>query len=1019
MSQKNVNSLDELIALLKNPPVEYRPMPQWSWNGELNEEHIRQRLREFADKGMGGMFAHARTNFATGYISDRFFELWDFAAREAQRLGMQFQIYDEFCCPSGNAAGQVVAERPHLARQELGVTVWTGVGPRPNGEPLAYLRLENGSPVKVANWDGATLDRPVCALVLRRVSGKAGFGGMPDNDLLRREATDAFIACTHEGYARKSKDLFGSAVRFMFSDEPYLSGHGGGLPMSRDLMREFHADHGYELADRLQALCFTQEGSEAVRFDYFLTINRLFNQNFMRPMAEWCERNDLLFTGHLMEHEWPSPISHPDAMASMRWMHAPGNDLLGFQFESTTLEKNGLYLLNLKELASLTNQLGREWTMVESCGGQGYHAAYELFKPCEDWLLCHGVNVIDPHLSHETLAGYSKYDWPQTLSEHSPWWKYYRHHADHVARANAVLSQGREHNRVLVLHPTTTAWMYYEHPTYNTVLPSRRQPGADKMEFIRKSQVDLLVALTGEQVDYDLGDEFLMEEFGKAEGGKLRVGERVYEIVVIPPAMENWTEATLKLMGDYLAAGGRVLAMTVPTKVNGRASAAPQDLASKYPRQLIQGEKTSALLRVLRSVVPPYLTAPGGSSLPAGLSWRRAATANGDAVWFFANPWAQEIVTDVRLPGAAAISLDTASATAEEVARGSGGHVAVKLMLPSRAHALLYVPAQPVAEVPPHRPRTAAAAVALSEPAITRRDENILTIDYCDVETTRGKLVDVATIHADARNWTWQGFDGSPWRGGYQFKRTIIDRPVAEGSGFAVQYRFTIHGNVPMQSLRIGLERPWVYQSITLNGRPLTAPEAWFDEAMRAFAIGGVARAGENVLRMECRPMHMLAQIMPVYLLGDFAALPASRGFEVAAREALRLGSWAIQGLSFYPGAVRYTFSFTLDSTAEALEVQLGEWAGAVADIHVDGSSRGVIMHPPYRLEVPGPFAAGQHEVAIDIVGNMKNMMGPHHAEGLPGPWTWDRCPERQPAGRDYRFVRTGLMTAPLVRIMR
>ena len=147
MSQQNphVKKLDALVELLRNPPVEYRPMPQWSWNGELSEEHIRQRLQQFADQGIGGLFAHARTNFVTGYISDRFFELWDFAAREAQRLGMQFQIYDEFCCPSGNAAGQVVAEKPHLARQELGISMFTGIGPRPSDETLAWFRIENGA----------------------------------------------------------------------------------------------------------------------------------------------------------------------------------------------------------------------------------------------------------------------------------------------------------------------------------------------------------------------------------------------------------------------------------------------------------------------------------------------------------------------------------------------------------------------------------------------------------------------------------------------------------------------------------------------------------------------------------------------------------------------------------------------------------------------------------------------------------------------------------------------------------
>jgi hypothetical protein len=143
-------------------------------------------------------------------------------------------------------------------------------------------------------------------------------------------------------------------------------------------------------------------------------------------MHDWCAAHGLLFTGHLMEHEWPSPRSQPDAMAAMRWMQAPGNDLLGFQFEPTTPADNGIYILNLKELSSLANQLGREWTLVETCGGAGYGAAFDVFKPLEDLVLAHGVNVIDPHLGHETVSGARKYDWAQTLSDHSPWWAHQR-----------------------------------------------------------------------------------------------------------------------------------------------------------------------------------------------------------------------------------------------------------------------------------------------------------------------------------------------------------------------------------------------------------------------------------------------------------------------------------------------------------------------------------------------------------------------------------------------------------------
>ena len=72
-------------------------------------------------------------------------------------------------------------------------------------------------------------------------------------------------------------------------------------------------------------------------------------------------------------------------------------------------------------------------------------------------------------------------------------------------------------------------------------------------------------------VDFDLGDEFILEEFGKAEGGRLQVGERAYEAVVIPPLMENACRSTVDLLEAFLQSGGQVYVTGAPLQlVDGR-----------------------------------------------------------------------------------------------------------------------------------------------------------------------------------------------------------------------------------------------------------------------------------------------------------------------------------------------------------------------------------------------------------------------------------------------------------------
>ncbi|MFL7807874.1 MAG: hypothetical protein AB8I80_04560, partial [Anaerolineae bacterium] len=749
-------------------------------------------------------------------------------------------------------------------------------------------------------------------------------------------------------------------------------------------------------------------------------------EHFMKAMHDWCTAHDLLFTGHLMEHEWPSPRSQPDAMAAMRWMHAPGNDLLGFQFQATMPADNGIYILNLKELSSLANQLGREWTLVETCGGAGYGAAFDVFKPLEDLVLAHGVNVIDPHLSHETVAGARKYDWAHTLSDHSPWWAYYRPQADHVARVNAALSQGREHNRVLLLHPTTSAWLHYTAPAFQM----GETDGQERLAEIRTSQIDLLLGLCGAQIDFDLGDEFLLEEFGRVEGQQLVVGERAYEAVILPPGMENWAASTLALLGQYMEQGGRLFALRdAPTYVDGRPSDQPAALQQTSLAGWQQFGDIASLLAALRQAVPPHITSADGTALPASLCWRRAELEDGRILYFLCNPWAEPLQAELRLEGHVAEAWDTATGETRPLpVRMERGEAVARLDLPPSGHALwLCDPAAqtpgvaqtPGADAPAVEAASVGSSLALELLSAERREPNLLMIDYCDLEAEGVSRADLNTIHADRLNWQLQGFDQNPWLMAHQFKRTIIDRPVDPESGLVVRYRFVVGDDLLpacVERLRVGVERPWLYD-VELNGQPIPIEGAprWFDEHMRALPVGAHVRRGENVLSLEARPFHVLCEIMPVYLIGDFGLAAAARGFQVGAPVELGLGDWATQGMPFYPDAVRYAFRFELPQETQ-LVLRLPEWQGSVAVVQLDGQEAGTIRTVPFELVLPARVSPGLHELSIDVLGNMRNMMGPHFDDGLPIASSWFRCPPHMPPGGTYRIQPSGLLNMPVLR---
>lgn len=998
------------LAQFQNPPASARPMIFLVWNGEITRPRITAMLEQYKARGIGGVFIHPRPGLITEYLSPAWFDAWEFALAECHRLGLECHIYDENSYPSGFAGGWTVGSDPLLASESLNCKKFTAPASLPEGQVLGVFAAKGPGerPVRTGNGavQKASPQNPVYVVFSKPDAPRSNTAHYPYPDLSRPETTEIFLKVTHDQYAKRFSQSFGKEIKYVFTDEPYLQS-GNKLTISSYLLAEFEAEHGYKLTDRLDALCFGGEGAEAVRFDYFLTLQRLWVGSFLKPYHDWCEKHGLAFTGHFWDHEWPKPNPHPGHMNSMRWQQVPGNDMLAFQFRPTDFAANGVWYLQVKELGSIANQLGRKRVLTESCGGGGYDFTLRDFKPLEDFLLAAGVNVINPHLSQETISGARKYDWPQTLSDHSPWWDAYGLEATHVGRAVHALTQGRERNRVLVLHPDTTAWLLFD-PAGPAALP--------RLAELKKTHIETLQALHARQIDFDLGDELTLAELGKVEGGKLRLGECVYDAVVIPPAMNNLMDSTLKLLAGYMAAQGKVYSTeSIPAFVNGRP-AKVGELAAKMPNQWRRTRDVNELAGVLREAVRPYLSNSDGSPLPQALLWKRNELPGGAVLYFFCHPWRKPFKGELKVEGKSLFALDTMSGAIKPLAsREAGSGQVAALDLPELGDVLwLALPEKQA--VPAGQPKAELKPVALDLKSIRRTAPNMLTLDYCDLDAGIAKAEGISTVAADEMNWKAQGFEKNLWSQSSQHRRSFIDARPRAGSGFVVSYRFTIAPEAFAQvkdSLAVVVERPWLYKA-ALNGQPLEFPkEAFYDEGMRKAAVAALARPGENVLTLDAHPFQTLCEIMPVYVLGDFGLKPTAKGFVIGAAPALAYGRWDAQGLPFYPNHVAYEYAFATERPANRLALALGSWQGAVARVRVDGKEAGFIAFPPERLELDQPLGVGEHRLEIEVAGNLKNLFGPHFSDGLPGLWTWRLCPPQAPAGEKYRFYPAGLLAAP------
>ena len=152
------------------------------------------------------------------------------------------------------------------------------------------------------------------------------------------------------------------------------------------------------------------------------------------------------------------------------------------------------------------------------------------------------------------------------------------------------------------------------------------------------------------------------------------------------------------------------------------------------------------------------------------------------------------------------------------------------------------------------------------------------------------------------------GFERPAWDNAVQFKTRVFDRgPFPVDSGFSAEFRFQVDDPEVLQGLELALESPELYQ-ISLNGEAVSFAKSsrWLDPRIRSIAIAGFARQGENVIKITGQPFDVRMELENVYLRGKFNVTPSEKGFRLTKWASTQFGSWAKQGLPFFPGSVRY-----------------------------------------------------------------------------------------------------------------
>jgi hypothetical protein len=985
----------QVKALFKDPPREYSTGPLWVWNDMLTEREVRETLRDLFGQKVKQVWVHPRPGLMTPYLSKEWFRLWKAALDEAQRLGMNVWIYDENSYPSGFAGGWVPDQMPESRARGLKFSE-SKTAPSWSGDLVGLYRCEEDRFENVtakAKAGQALPEGRYLAATEVRAGNSPWFGNRGYVNLLSPGVTEKFLEVTMEAYRREIGKEFGRHVPGVFSDEPNIR-EVGSLAWSEILASEFEKRWGYSLLEHLPSLSYPLGDWRKIRHNYYQVLNEQFVEHWSKPYHDYCQTNHLEWTGHYWDHEWPNCGYVPDNMSMYAWHQRPAIDCLRNQYAEHTHAQFGNARM-VRELSSVANQIGQPRTLCEAYGAGGWDLRFEDMKRIGDWLEVLGVNTINQHLSYITLRGARKCDYPQSFSYHEPWWEGYHVLAQYFARLSAALSQGEQVNQALVLEPTTTAWMY--------------QAAGPKLDELGKSFFDLVLALEGAQVEYDIGCEDILARHGSVDPAGLKVGRRYYSTVVLPPMTESLNLKTAQLLAALEHAGGTILSCgEPPARIDGSLSPTGAALAGSDHWKKVE---TTALPKQLASTGLVITR----SQADRGILFHHRRHLEDGELLFLVNTSIQAPSTGViqsDLQGVEAWNLYTGQTEPQAFAREGPG-IRTTFNLPPSGSLLLFLSRKPILPTQPAA-ETVAIIRAGGAPEIRRLAPNVLTLDYVDVgaggETRQGLYFYQANQFA----WQKNGLERNPWDSAVQFKDELICKKFPPGSGFEASYRFQLEGDPPA-NLAIVIERPDLY-TITCNGQTLTpTPGAWWlDKAFGKIPLASMARRGENVVTIKASPFTMFHELEPAYVLGDFALRPAEHGFVIIPDQPLKLGTdWNSQGNPFYGGGVAYREHFRVGQKTGRYAVALGGWYGSVAKVTVRGRTIGYIDAPPWECDVTKSIQPGENDIEVTVIGTLKNTLGPHHGNpplGAAGPSIFQHAPNPgPPAGDRYSTVPYGL----------
>ncbi len=941
---------------LFDPPKEYRGTPFWSWNEKLTPDELKEQIAKMKKAHLGGAFMHARAGLTTEYMSKEWFDCIRACVDEGKRVGMDMWSYDEDGWPSGSSGGMIpqMGDEYRLKYIELSEN---GEG----GEVIACYAVDGTSYRYLGKETSKLFDGERLYYIKLYINEYYV-------DILDPKVVKVFIDTTYERYKTELGDKLGNEMPGFFTDEPQYA--RSRVPYSFVLEERFKEEYGYDMLSGLICIFLKLDGCEGFRYDYWRMISELYTSSYAKQIYEWCEENGCKFTGHAMAEDslMSQMLCTAGVMPMYEYMHTPGMDWLRRSISSPVIPK---------QVSSVAAQTGKKFVLSETYAMCGWDVSFEELKWIGEWQYLNGVSFMCQHLEGYTIKGCRKRDYPPSMFTQSPWWDDYSSFNDYFARLGKLIADGAECVDTLVIHPMHSGWIGYSSPSGDNSAIH-----ASDVDFVR-----CLSVLTGNHVEFHLGDENIMARHASVEGGRLRVGLCTYSFVVIP-ACVTLDRTTYELLREFSRQGGTIFYYkSTPTMINGRADEDIKKLNEKMiPIDL--NERTQKMLDSL------------------GVRKLKIYDKNGECgdihatkrifekmpVYFLANQSkdrAYDVTVTFEYDKCAMLYDPLENKTYAPKRRG--GRLTLHFE-PMQSYVFVIEDTERPAESA--KVENKAYIELSSDWSCTPLSKNAMTLDYAEYRTVGEWSEPLPVLEVQ--------------------RRLIDNRTVGE---VEIRYTFVIDPMIPTDSLgKIELAHEYNGFEIFCNDKPVTANDDgyYIDRRIRTRDITPYIKDGINTLTFRgdfyqnenvykvlfgqnvhetmLNKLTYDTEIESVYIIGDFSvrslpftyglrrAMFCDGGFSISTPNRKMSGGNIVEnGYPFFSGRIKLSQSVRCEASEMKKFIKLGLLGSSLCKLYVNGTLAKTMLWEDREADVTELLHTGDNLIEVELVISNRNLLGPHH----------------------------------------